>query len=439
MKILISAPLLNPVSDNHCDYFHEGAIVVDLSLKSSQILAVGPYSSLKNAYNGLDELALGDYLVLPTFFDMHFHWVQDDVRLMPKDLLLEWLDKYTFPTEKKFAEYDFAKLQAEKFFKRLTKQGIAAGLCYSSIHDHALELAMKYAVGEFAIGNVLMDMNSPTDYMQTKEEAISLVEKFSKRYQSRYALTPRFAPTTSPSVMKRGAELAQQYNCFIQTHLSENENEIAWVLDIYRNFQDFSEIKSYTQIYERCGLLGPRCFMGHAIHLNSDELEMLSKTKTVLVHCPTSNAPIDQQGLGSGLFDFNKAEQFGIDWVLGSDIGGGPYLSMFDVMESFVRQHNTPQASYTKAFYRSTLHAAKTMNLAHRLGNFAPGKQLNFSLIKRDHSSTNGSAAESIFKSLLSKRWSQRASYEEMLEATIIDGRVEYSTPDLVGKLQLLT
>src|SRR5690606_22197023 len=134
--------------------------------------------------------------------------------------------------------------------------------------------------------------------------------------------------------------MADGARCFKQTHLSETRAEIDFTLSLYREkFPEFKKVRSYTEIYEKVGMLGKRSPMGHAIHLSAAELKTLSQTKTAIVHCPTSNAPIKDLGLGSGLFDFRRTEKARVRWALGSDIGGGPFLCMLDVMRSFVEQN----------------------------------------------------------------------------------------------------
>jgi guanine deaminase len=427
----ILTQIINPLSDTKCDYIKSGAVVVKYSLSKqvqAHMVAVGSAQDLKKKYPHVVWIDQSDHVMLPSFFDMHFHWVQDDVREMPKDSLLDWLNNYTFPTENKFKNKKFADRRAREFFANIFKFGTTGGACYSSVHGHALECAQKYAKGDFTIGNVLMDMNSPKFLQQSSKNAIELVDKFSKKYKHKYAVTPRFAPTTSPKVMAASAKLAKQNGSYIQTHLSENLAEIDWVTSMYKSIKGFESIDSYTEIYHRCNLLSPKTFMGHAIHLLPSEIKLLKKTKTVLVHCPTSNAPIKELGLGSGLFNYELIEKNGIEWCMGSDIGGGPSLSMFDVMESFVRQHKKARvksATYIKALYRSTLKSAHLMNCAKDAGNLAVGKYANFILVKAPKGNKINKA-EDVLKALLSQRWKHREDYASLVEATIYRGEVCY-------------
>jgi len=159
------ATILNPQSDDKCDYYPHGLLVTEKKGKGASIKDIlplekgvkkyGKYMSPKNTKD------FGDAVIMPGFFDMHFHWVQDDVREMPKDSLLGWLEKYTFPAEMKFSDKKYAYSKAEGFFKKLTAEGTVGGACYSSIHEHAVDAAMKRAKGHFVIGNVLMNMHSP--------------------------------------------------------------------------------------------------------------------------------------------------------------------------------------------------------------------------------------------------------------------------------------
>src|SRR5690606_9729655 len=256
----------------------------------------------------------GHSVIMPGFFDMHFHWVQDDVREMPKDSLLEWLDKYTFPTEAKYKDKKYTEQKAKYFFDKLTKYGTIGGACYSSIHEHAVDSAIKNAKGDFVIGNVLMNMNSPENLTQTEEESLKLTKKLIAKHGAKHCFTPRFAITTTPKVMKEGSKMADKAKCFKQTHLSETTPEIEFVLSIYRKLPGFEKVKTYTDIYKQTGMLGPRSLMGHGIHLSDAELKTLSSTKTAIVHCPTSNAPIKEKGLGSGLFDLRKIEKAKVRW-----------------------------------------------------------------------------------------------------------------------------
>lgn len=422
--------ILNPQDDKNCDFYAHGLLVIEGAANKARIKDLLPlekgvkkYSSLMTKKNTHD---LGHSLIMPGFYDMHFHWVQDDVREMPKDSLLGWLEKYTFPTEMKFKDKKYAQMRAETFFNKLMMHGTLGGACYSSIHEHAVDAAMKRAKGHFVIGNVLMNMNSPEELTQTEEESLKLTKRLIDKHGKKHCFTPRFAITTTPKVMKEGSKMADKAKCFKQTHLSETPQEIDFVLSIYKKLPGFEKVKSYTEIYEKTGMLGERSLMGHGIHLSAKELGILSKSKTSVIHCPTSNAPLKEKGLGSGLFDFKKIEKSKVRWALGSDIGGGPFLSMFDVMRSFVDQHQKKghkSATYVKALYRSTLAGAEILGQNKNSGNLNKGKEANFIVVplpKNKFPVDAESALESIIQPLKKKR----EKYEDLLSDVYFNGQV---------------
>jgi guanine deaminase len=423
------ATILNPKTDKRCDYFHHGVlvserkgqrtIIKDLLPIEKCVKKYGPQMTLSNTID------FKHSVILPGFFDMHFHWVQDDVREMPKDSLLEWLEKYTFPDEMKFSDKDYAKSKAANFFRKLTASGTIGGACYSSIHEHAINAAVKEAQGHFVVGNVLMNMHSPKALTQGEEESIKLTKKLISKYGKKFCFTPRFAITTTPRVMKEGSKLADKFGCFKQTHLSETPQEIDFVLSIYRKLPGFEKVKSYTEIYEKTGMLGKRSLMGHGIHLSSKELATLKKTKTSLVHCPTSNAPIKEKGLGSGLFNFRQVEKAGVKWALGSDIGGGPFLSMFDVMRSFVAQNKRKKiagATFIKALYHSTVASANILELKTVTGNFDKGKELSFVVVSLPPGKLPADA-EGLLKKLIEPHRRQRQEYAKLIKAVYLNGK----------------
>lgn len=422
--------ILNPISDIRCDAFSDGILLIEASDNGGwNIVACGASAAVVEDHNVADsEIEALDGVILPGLIDLHFHWVQDDVRLMPKDALLEWLRLYTFPNEAKFADASFAEQAAAVFWPRILSTGTIGGCAYSSIHKSALESAFRHAGEHFLIGNVLMTMHSPEALTQTEAEAIELVECLSSHYRDRYLASPRFAPTTGPEVMRAAGEAARAHGSFIQTHLSETPAEIAWVTEMYREFEGFEDVATYTEIYDRVGLLGPRTMMGHVIHMSDAEWVRLAETDTVAVSCPTSNAPLPELGLGSGLFDFRTADAQGVRWALATDIGGGPFLSMFDVMQSFVAQNASagiPEATRVRALYRATQASAAILEKGARIGNFAPGKEASFIHVPVDLAA-GLEGAEAILEAILAEHVDARADYESCVERTVVNGETVY-------------
>lgn len=427
--------ILNPVSDKKAQLIRKGAIALKLVTDKAskrqvyRIQEVGKEKEILNKYAGkvgTEVVDMVGQVAMPSFFDMHFHWVQDDVREMPKANLLEWLSKYTWPYESKFQDRKYSIDKALDFAQKLCQVGTLGGACYSSLHAHSADDALKYFPGDFTVGNVLMDINSPDYLTHSAKEAIKMVETQTKKYGPRYAVTPRFAITTSPEVMLAGAKAAKKNKSFIQTHLCETTNEIEFVLSIYKNIKGFEKVKNYTEIYKKCGILSSKTIMGHCIHMSKEELEMMQKSKTSIAHCPTSNGPIKELGLGSGLFDFKKTEKYGIRWALASDIGGGPFLSMFDVMRSFVEQNKAAKragASYTKALYRSTIAGAEMMGLQKLAGSLDKGKKANIIFVD----SAAGTSAEKVLEKMIGRYRKDRAHYSDMVNYTYWEGHEVYA------------
>lgn len=429
-KILL-CHILNPKTDKSCEFVKNGALVLKRSNSGYKIVEYGKEKAILPKYASKKSIEVMDTMgktIMPSFFDTHFHWVQDDVRLMPKKNLLQWLINYTWPYEAKFKDKKYSKMKAQKFAKELASVGTLGGACYASIHAHTVDDALKYFIGDFVVGNVLMTMESPDYLTQTKKQALKLVDKQTKKFRNEYAVTPRFAPTTHPDVMQEASKMARANNSFIQTHLSETENEIDYVMSIYKNIEGYENVKTYTDIYKKAKVLGSKTIMGHGIYLSKEELKTLSKTKTSIAHCPTSNAPVKKLGLGSGLFNFKFAEKHGVDWSLASDIGGGPFVSMFDVMQSFVSQNKeagVKGATYTKALHRATVAGARALKMEKTSGNFESGKFANFIVVNSPKDLTGSS--EKILDRIISTNKKSRKKYDKMVEQTFYRGECVFS------------
>lgn len=426
MEIVLTN-IVNPINDKKAEWIKGAAIVIS----NGKIKEVGKDFQILEKYKNKNCKLIdrSEYICLPSFFDMHFHWVQDDVRLMPKDSLLEWLSKFTWPYEAKFKSIKYTEDKIKKFKAELLKCGTLGGACYASIHPHTTELAIENFLGDFIVGNVLMTMNSPEYLTETKAEAIDKVKKLSGRYKQKYAVTPRFAPTTHPEVMQEAATIGKKNKSFIQTHLSETKAEIDYVLSIYREFKAFKKVKNYTEIYHKTKILSPKTIMGHGIYLSKDELKLLAKTKTAICHCPTSNAEVSDLGLGSGLFNFKVAEKNKVRWALGSDIGGGPYLSMFDVMNSFVKQNKKKkikEATFSKALFRATIAGAEILGLQKTNGSITKNKWANLIFIDGKNLMKQKSAESVLEKAITNIK--KRQDFDHLVCETIFQGKTVYTS-----------
>lgn len=435
----VRGAFIQSLSDEEATFLPDGlALIEKAGAKRGRIEAIGDAGALVLKYKldpGSVPPAVGSDtangvnaasgLWLPAFFDTHFHWVQDGVREMAKYSLIEWLNTITFPEEAKYADREFARERAEPFWTGILGMGTVGGLCYSSIHEGALEAAMQHAPKDFSIGNVLMTMECPGYLRQSEAEAINSVRSCARRYGERYVASPRFAPTTAPAVMRAAAQAAREVGAFQQTHLGETKAEIEWVLGIYRKMPGFEDLRSYTEIYNRVGMLGEKTVLGHCLHLGAEEWELLAESGSRIASCPSSNAPVEAMGLGSGLFDFPKAESYGIPWSLASDIGGGPYLSMFDVMQSFVEQNKTigrSGATYTKALHRATSQGAELMDLEDR-GALRAGAFFDAIRVPMPVGGFTSGPAEPVLEALFDQIPDRKTS-EVLVEETFVKGKL---------------
>lgn len=428
---LFLCQILNPLSDTKCVWIKQGALLLKKNHHGDFLVhKLGQRDDILKRYgskcSNIHEHSRD--LLMPGLFDMHFHWVQDDVRSMPKRSLLQWLAEYTWPYEYKFKDKGFSRARAKRFADELLSVGTLGGACYASVHGHTVGHALREFIGSYIVGNVLMTMNSPAYLTQTKSQALRLVASLAKKYTTRYAVTPRFAPSTHPEVMREAAKMGRQNGSFIQSHLSETEEEVDYVLGLFRQMDGLHKVKTYTEVYQKCGLLGKKTIMGHGIYLQESEWDLLAKTQTAIAHCPTSNAPHNEGGLASGLFDFNKADRKNVRWALGTDIGAGPNLSMLDVMRSFVRQnrrHKVLGATYVRALYRGTLKGAEILNKGKTQGNLALGKEANFIVLKSPR--LNGAeTAETVLAKLLDRKSLSRRKLDGLVKKTIYRGREVY-------------
>lgn len=354
-------------------YFEDGILVT----RNDKIEFIGDYKSHINQYDELDIQDLSGKLILPGFIDSHLHFPQTEMLASFGEQLLDWLTDYTFPVERKFADYDYAARIAKVFMRQLHRHGTTTGLVYSSVHKQAADALFSEAVKHnmlFIAGKVCMDRNCP-DWLQdtpqsAQQNSAELIDTWHNNGRLKYAITPRFAPTSSAEQLFLLGELAQQYpDVLIQTHLSENHNEIAWVKEL------FPERKSYLDVYDHYNLLRKGAVFGHGIHLEESEWQRLNETQASIAFCPTSNL-----FLGSGLFDLAKAESQNIPVMLATDVGGGTSFSMLKTLgEAYkICQLRGNQMDPMHGLYLMTQGAALGLGLDDKIGNLNPGTDADF-------------------------------------------------------------
>jgi len=366
-------------------YFDDGLMVVDN--KSGKIIDVGNFSDLRSSWDISNNLIhFRDRLIMPGFVDTHVHYPQYKVIASYGTSLLEWLNKYTFVEEQRFSDEAYADQIANLFLDELIKNGTTSVMTFCTSFKQSVEAFFNAAENRnlrMVAGKVMMDRHAPDELCDNPDNSYSdskeLIEKWHNKGRLRYAVTPRFAPTSSSSQLNQAARLLNEYpsddqtkGVLLQTHLNENDEEIAWVNDL------FPDSNSYFGVYEDHGITGNRSVFGHCIHNTEEEYQRMAKTGSKVSLCPTSNL-----FLGSGLFELEKLESYGIDVSLASDVGGGDSFSMFKVMNEAYKicRLNDFNLDPIKAFYLTTLGAAKVLDMNDSIGNFEVNKEADFIVI----------------------------------------------------------
>lgn len=316
-------------------------------------------------------------LITPGFIDTHVHFPQCEVIASYGKQLLEWLETYTFPTELKFKNPEYAAKIANFFLDQLLQNGTTTALVFGSVHPQSVDAFFTQAQERnlrMICGKVMMDRNAPEGLLDTAEtsyqESLNLIKKWHNKGRLRYAVTPRFAPTSTDEQLESAGRLLREFpDVYFQTHLSENLDECKWVNKL------FPDRKGYLDVYDHHQLLGKRSVFSHAIYLNDDEWHRLAETDSAISFCPSSNLFI-----GSGLFKLNKAKDFGIKTGLATDIAGGDSFSILKTINQAYKtqQLQSESLSASDAFYMATLGAAKTLDLQDKIGNFEKGKEADF-------------------------------------------------------------
>jgi guanine deaminase len=319
----------------------------------------------------------GDSILMPGFVDAHIHYPQTDVIGAGGRQLLDWLENYTYPTEDKFADPVHAREVAEFFLDELVRNGTTTALVFCSVHPASVQAFFQAAAARrlrMAAGKVLMDRNCPEYLRDTPEvgerDTRELLEAWHGRDRLLYAITPRFAATSSEAQLASVGRLARDYpDALVQTHLAENLDEVAWVQRL------FPRARSYLDVYDGYGLLRERAIYAHCIHLDQDDRVRMARSGASAAFCPTSNLR-----LGSGLFDLSAADAAGMRFSVATDVGGGTSFSMLQTLgdaykvAQLSRQHLSP----LRAFYLATLGGARALGIDDRVGRFAVGMEADF-------------------------------------------------------------
>ena len=320
-----------------------------------------------------------DLICLPGFIDVHVHLSQYYMRGSHSPNLLQWLNTYTFKEELKSQDGKYARKVAEDFFDDLIRKGTTTSVIYTAPFKQACDIAFQVAEEKGVrtiIGMTMMDANSPDFLQQTTmqsfEDSVNLFEKWNKKTKLlEYVFTPRFALTCSADLMSKVGEFAKSEKAYIQTHLSENKAEIKRALELYPQYS------SYTEIYEKMGLLGTKTILGHVIHVNEEEIAILKETDSKIAHCPDSNF-----FLKSGAFPLQKLKNAGLTIALGSDVAGGSSLNMLNVMKMADFRQDDYVYPPEELFYYVTLGGAKALGKENLIGSIQVGKAADLVFLK---------------------------------------------------------
>lgn len=419
-----ASPLEN--KDAYC-YRTDGALAVS----GGKVLATGPFPELKSRFADAEVVDYSGKLLMPGFIDSHIHYPQSEITGMYGKQLLDWLNEYTFPAEMAFASPEHAAGTARFFIRELFRNGTTCCMAYATVHPGSVDALFSVASEQdmcLLAGKVLMDRNAPEGLLDTAEKGIpesrSLIETWHNKGRNRYVITPRFAISCSDAQLRAAARLHEEFpDTYVQTHLSENKNEIDSTLSLCPGCRD------YFEVYERAGLVTDRTVFGHCIHLSPSECRRFVAAGAIAAHCPTSNL-----FLGSGLFDMREANRSGMQTTLATDVGGGTSFSMLRTMgEAYkVQQLNGYSMPVLESLYKCTRGAAEALKLDHEIGSFDSGCYADFIVV--DAAVT---PAQQVRKDYLTRsgKWNienlifglQILGDDRNISATYVKGREVYS------------
>ena len=418
MQVFRSA-LLRFAEDGQAVYDEDGLLAVAPDAQGRQrVVAAGPWQALAAQWAGQGAVTHWPGRILaPGFVDLHVHFPQTDVIGSPADGLLPWLENYTFPHESRFCAPEYADGVAAFFVDELLRNGVTTALAFATSHPTSVNALFGEAQRRclrLVTGKVLQDRHSPDGVRDQTEQSLIDTEALIQRWHGvdrlGYAITPRFAPTSTPEQLRGAGELAARYgDVWIQSHVAENLDEIRWAREL------FPRSRSYLAVYDDFGLMRERAVYAHCIHFDDADHALMRDRRTAAAISPTSNL-----FRGSGFFDYAGADRAGFRYGLASDVGGGTSFSPFHTMLAAYYVGRTaveglqtkPGLSLSPAqlWWQHTAGAAQAMGLAGVVGNLQPGCEADFVVL-------NPQATP-----LLARKTQQAQSLDELLFALIVLG-----------------
>lgn len=381
---LLTGPTLrfdgNPMAEpweNVARIDSDGAVL----LAAGVISAVGTASELRRAHPQVTEVRYGAYhLICPGFVDAHVHYPQTAIIASWGKRLIDWLNDYTFPEEMRLSDAAYAQEVATRYLDLTRAHGTTTVASYCTIHPHSVDALFEVAADRnqrIVAGKTCMDRNAPDGLRDTAQNAYddskALIARWHGKGRATYAITPRFSPTSTPEQLAAlGALWGENPDCLMQTHLSEQTDEVAWVRDLHPQARD------YLDTYEAHGLIGDRAVYGHAIYLEPREIDRISETGAALVHCPTSNTFI-----GSGLFDMAGLAARNIPVGLATDTGGGSSFSMLRTMAAAyeIGQLRGTPLHAAQLIWLATAGSAGSLHLGDKIGSVSAGYEADLTVL----------------------------------------------------------
>jgi guanine deaminase len=376
----------NPEKSPNSYRFYENGV---LYVQDGKVVEAGNYSELSKKYKSATLVDYSGKLITPGFIDTHVHYPQSEMIAAYGAQLLDWLNDYTFPTEKEFSNPAHAKKIANLFLDQLIANGTTTALVFSTVSPTSVNAFFEASSERnmrMISGKVLMDRNAPSYLLDSPQtayaESEALIKKWHKNGRQLYAVTPRFAPTSSPEELLAAGTLIKNYpDVYVHTHVAENKDEVAWVKEL------FPSRRSYLDVYDHYGLVTDRSVFAHGIWLDNQDMTVLSQKGGSISFCPTSNL-----FLGSGLFDLAKANSFNVKVGLGTDVGAGTSLSILQTMneaykvtqmrKAFVEDPKSVKPlDPLQSYYLATLGGARALSIEDKIGSFKPGSEADFIVI----------------------------------------------------------
>jgi len=370
--------ILHFTDDAQAQFFDDGILLVDA--ETGTVNAVGDAKDMVAKLDGIEIQQYENKIIMPGFIDTHIHYPQVDVIASYGEQLLDWLNNYTFPTELQFKDPEFASETANFFLDELLKNGTTSALVFGTVFKESVDAFFEASAQRntrMICGKVMMNRNAPDglcdDVQSSFDDSQALIDQWHGNGRQLYAVTPRFAITSTGEQLEKAGELIKNNpGVYMQTHLSENKAEIAFVKEL------FPERSSYLDVYDHYGLLGERSVFAHGVHLDEVDYKRLSETGSSISFCPTSNL-----FLGSGLFDLQASKDFNVSVSVATDVGGGTSFSMLQTLNEAYKicQLKDYSLDARQAFYMMTLGNAKTLQLDDKIGNFEAGKEADFVVV----------------------------------------------------------